>query len=198
VPAAPQSTTATLQDRALDDLRFIRDTMASTSSFTAISGLGFAIVGLSAIVTGAVSHAFDVPLHRVLAWAGDAVFAVIVGLTTTAMKARKAGQELLSRPFRKFALGLAPAILAGGVLTIVLLQHGEYDLLPGLWLLLYGVGLAAGGAYSVSSVPIMGAAFMTLGVLAAFTPQWGRWWMLAGFGVLHMLFGAVLMRRHGG
>jgi len=195
----PRPDPAALHERALDDLRYIRETMANASSFTAISGLGFVIVGVGAIVTGSVTPKLDGALPRVAAWVVDAAFSVAVGFATTSLKASKVGQPPWSGPLRKFALGFAPAILAGAVLTIVLLARGQYGLLPALWLLLYGAGLVAGGAFSVAIVPVMGAAFMALGAVAAFSPvEWGRWYMSAGFGVLHVVFGAILMRRHGG
>jgi hypothetical protein len=106
---------------------------------------------------------------------------------------------LLTGPFRKFALSFAPAILAGALLTLALVRRDQLSLLPALWLLLYGAGLIAGGAFSVRIVPIMGASFLALGVLAAVGPiDWGRWLMLAGFAGLHIGFGAVIARRYGG
>ena len=71
--------------------------------------------------------------------------------------------------------------------------------MPGAWLLLYGTGVVTGGAYSVRPVPLMGAAFMGLGTIAFFTPAaWGNAFMAAGFGGLHILFGIVIWRKHGG
>jgi hypothetical protein len=188
-----------LHERALDDLRYIRETMTHASSFTAISGIGVLVVGAGAIVTACVTSTLDGALPPVAAWLVDAACSVAIGLATTARKARTTGQPLWSGPFRKFALGFAPAIVAGALLTLALLAHGEYALLPALWLLLYGAGLVAGGAFSVPIVPAMGAAFMVVGVFAAFGPEtWNPWYMIAGFGVLHLVFGAILVRRYGG
>jgi len=71
--------------------------------------------------------------------------------------------------------------------------------MPGVWLLLYGVAIVTGGAFSVRIVPLMGVSFMTLGTIALLSPtQWGNWFMAAGFGVLHIIFGIVIARRYGG
>jgi hypothetical protein len=37
-----------------------------------------------------------------------------------------------------------------------------------------------------------------MGALALLLPTWGTWWMAAGFGGLHILFGAIIARRYGG
>lgn len=188
-----------LHDRALDDLRFIRQTMANATAFTAISGLGFLVVGVGAIVTDQVVQSLDGTLPRVGAWVVDAGLSMAIGLMGAAFKARRAGEAVLSGPFRKFALSFAPTIAAGALLTMLLVRHDLPALLPALWLLLYGAGMVAAGAFSVRVVPAMGLAFLALGALAALgPPEWGRWLMLGGFGGLHLIFGAIIARHYGG
>jgi hypothetical protein len=90
-------------------------------------------------------------------------------------------------------------MLAGAVLTLFLYQHGLYEVMPGMWLILYGVGITTGGAFSVNVVPLMGVSFMLLGTAALFSPQgWANLYMGAGFGGLQILFGSIIARRYGG
>ena len=116
------------------------------------------------------------------------------------MKARRIGAPLSSAaPALRFALGYVPPLVAGMVLTPVFVVYGLTARLPGCWLLLYGTAVATGGAFSVRIVPLMGLCFMALGAAAFAAPAaWGHWLMAAGFGGLHIGFGLVIARKHGG
>jgi len=94
---------------------------------------------------------------------------------------------------------LLPPILAGGLITIVLVRAGLTNAIPGVWLLLYGTGVVTGGMFSVPVVPLMGLCFMSLGALSLFAPHaFADWFMAAGFGGLHVVFGVIIARKYGG
>ena len=63
----------------------------------------------------------------------------------------------------------------------------------------YGAAVICGGAFSVRIVPIMGWCFMAMGALAFIVPtNYANLMMGISFGLLHIIFGAVIARRHGG
>ena len=191
-------TPAALHDRALADLQFIRRTMEGAAAFTTLSGTGLVAIGLSALGAGAVAGSTPGP-PWLRVWVAEAALALAIGVLATLAKTRRAQLPILSGPLRKFGLALAAPSLAGAVLTVALAQHGAYGLLPGAWLLLYGSGLLAGGTFSIRLVPLMGAGFMALGVAAALAPSaLGPAAMVMGFGGLHVVFGALVVRGHGG
>jgi hypothetical protein len=184
--------------RAVDDLRFIRQTMERSATFTAIPGWGMVAVGMTALPAAwlASRHSFD--LRWLEIWITEAVLAVSIAMVAIQSKATRTGLPWTSGPGRKVALSFAPPVAAAALLTVPLFRADLVHTLPGAWLLLYGVGVIAGGAFSVSIVPVMGLGFMMVGAVALFLPLIGNWAMAAGFGGLHVLFGIWIARRHGG
>ena len=198
-PPEAQEPSLDLHERAMDNLRYIRETMERAGSFTAVSGWGQVVIGVTGLLAAWLASRQQSPADWLATWSGAAVVSLLVGLLTTAMKSRAARMPLLSGPGRKFALSLAPPIVAGGVLTVILFRAGMVDVLPGMWMMLYGAGIITAGAFSVSAVPVMGLCFMLAGAGALFSPAaWNDGWMAAGFGGLHVAFGALIARWHGG
>jgi hypothetical protein len=188
-----------LHDRAMDNLRFIRETMERAGSFTAVSGWGSIATGVTALVAAGIATLVTEPVLWLAVWSGEALLALGIGTWAVVQKARAAGLPLLSGPGRKVALSLSPPLLTGALLTMVLFQAGLLSVLPGMWLLLFGVGIVAAGSYSVRIVPVMGLSFMLLGAVALLLPMsWANGVMAVGFGGLHILFGVLIARRYGG
>ena len=132
-------------------------------------------------------------------WLLGGLLAVAIGAMALKYKAGKAHVALLSGPARKFALSFAPPLIVGALLTAFLYRAHLTEVIPGIWLLLYGTGVVTGGAFSVRIVPVMGLGFMALGAVALFCPPaWGSLFLAAGFGGLHMLFGVIIARKFGG
>jgi hypothetical protein len=188
-----------INERAIENLRFIRETMERASAFTAVPGWGGILMGVSALLTALISSRLPSQQLWFAAWIGEAMLAMGIGGWAMAQKAKAARETLLYGSGRKFALSLCPAMIAGGMLTLVLYRQGSFDIMPGIWLLLYGVAVVTGGAFSVRVVPIMGLSFMALGSIALFSPfEWANWFMAGGFGALQIFFGIVIARRYGG
>jgi hypothetical protein len=188
-----------LHGRAMDNLRFIRETMERASAFTAVSGWGGVFIGVTAVLASVWAARQTTTRSWLFTWLWEALLSLAVGVITMRRKARNADAPLWSGPGRRFALSLAPPLIAGLLLTVVLYRAHATASLPGLWLLLYGTGIVTGGAFSVRIVPVMGLCFMGLGAVALFLlPAFGNTLMAAGFGGLHIIFGLIIARRYGG
>ena len=196
--AAPDLATGLAPDPA-DDLRFIRDTMERSASFTAIPGWGQVILGATALAAAVLASHHPNSAAWLKVWLAEALLAAIIALLSMRWKANRRGLPLFTGPGRKVALGLFPPLIAGALLTFSLQRAGLESALAPAWLLLYGAGIITGGAYSVSIVPVMGLCFMATGALAVLAPAaWANYFLAAGFGGLHIVFGFLIARRHGG
>lgn len=183
----------------IEQLRFIRQTMESAGSFTAVPGWGQIYIGITALGAAWLASRQLTAAGWIQVWLTEAVLALGIAAWSIVEKAKRANQSLDSQPARKVALSLTPPIVAGGVLTWVLFQSGLTAAIPAMWLMLYGTGVMAAGAFSVSVVPVMGLCLFATGALAVITPEsWHNAEMAVGFGVLHIVFGGIIARRHGG
>ena len=187
-----------LHAHAMDDLRYIRRTMEEAGSFTAVPGWGMVAIGASALGAAALAARQRSAALWLALWMSEAVLALVIAAWTMNRKA-PLRSSLLQGPGRRFVLSFSPPLIAGALLTAILFREGRVSILPGLWLLLYGTGIATGGAFSVRIVPAMGLCFMLTGAAALFLPPaWSDGAMALGFGLTHIVFGLLIARRHGG
>lgn len=190
---------------ALETLQVIRETMERSAQFTALPGRGIMLVGATALITSVIAARYNHWMSRwIVIWVGEAAIATAIAVLAGYRKSSRLGLPLWSGPGRRMLVALAPPIFAGAVLTLALFMNNYQfrlaSVIPGMWLLLYGTALMAAGAHSVPPIPVMGAAFLTLGavVLAANAPFLMNTAMAIGFGGLHLGFGWYIARRHGG
>ena len=197
--ATPHPEPVQLHEHAMDNLRYIRRTLERAGEFTAVPGVGGMWMGSTALVAAWIAGPRTGAPRWLAIWLLESVAALLIGIAGAALKSRRVRIPLLSGPGRKFVAGFAPAMVAGGVLTLVLFRQGMPAVLPGIWLLLYGAAVVSGGAASVRVVPAMGACFMLAGALALFLPAaWGDVLLAAGFGGLHIVFGTIIAVKYGG
>jgi hypothetical protein len=188
-----------LDDRARDNLRFIRETMERAASFTAVPGWGGIALGVTALGAAGIAARQTSSFGWLATWIAEAVVAISIAVWTTFSKARETGTSLFSGPGRRFVYSFAPPLFVGALLTLLLVRSGFSSAVPGVWLLLYGTGVVTGGAFSIRIVPLMGLCFMVLGTVALFCPPgWGNIFLAAGFGGFHIFFGGVIARKYGG
>lgn len=173
--------------------------MERAGAFTAISGRGMIVIGVLATAAAWLASRDASRAAWLRTWLAAAALSITISVFAITRKAHASGTPVLAGPGRKLALGFAPPMVVGALLTVALYRAGLNGPLPGVWLLLYGTAVVCGGIFSVRVVPVMGVCFMMIGALALFAPVgWSSAELAAGFGGLHVLFGAAIARRFGG
>jgi hypothetical protein len=186
-------------DRAIDNLQFIRETMERSVHFTAVPGYGGMLMGATAVAAAYISHQQPLLFDSMVTWLVEAALAFAIGLLAMWQKSKIAGQSLFSAPAKKFAMSFAPPMVVGIAVVLGLWKHEYFYIMPPVCMLCYGAAVVCGGAFSVRVVPIMGWCFMALGAVAFILPiSYGNMMMGASFGLLHIIFGAIIARRYGG
>jgi hypothetical protein len=189
----------THQDResAKDTLAYIRRTMESASSFTAVSGWGLITVGFVGLVASWLARQGAHPADLRI-WLPTAAISIAIAAVSNIAKARRTSVPIWSGAIRRLVWVIAPALTAGALLTVALTVDGDYHLLPGMWLALYGAGVTAGAEFSIRAIRWMGVSLLVLGAVGLLHPAWGLPLLAVGFGGLHVFIGLDIVLRHGG
>ncbi len=188
-----------IQQQAEQNLDYIRAAMARVEGASSVSGLGGMLMGLIALGACAAALPYQGNLQQQLwCWLMAAVPAVLLGSAASLRKAQRQSGQLQWDPLRRFFVCLLPNVAAAAVVTVVLWPDAQQARLPALWMLFYGCGVLAAGAYAVQPVRLMGLCFILTGVAALLLPDWSNLLLGFSFGGLHLIFGGWLYRKHGG
>ncbi len=192
--------TTSLHERAEADLAFVRAAVERSSHFTAVPGVGGVLMGFSALVAGHFAHRQPDSRSWLTVWCIEATVAVSIGVLFFVLKARRRNLPIAGGPSKRFFAALFPSLFAGAALSVALVLNGTYTLLPTVWMLSYGVAVLNAASTSVApAVRMVGALFLIAGGLSIATPATlGDYWMALTFGVIHILFGALIALKHGG
>lgn len=186
-------------DRAVDNLQFIRETMERSAVFTSVPGYGGILMGATAIVAAYIAHSQSSIRDWLTVWLLEAILAFFIGLLAMWQKTKLSKTSLFSAPAKKLLMNSLPPMLCGVFITLGLWRFGHFEAMIPTWILCYGAAVVCGGAFSVKVVPVMGWCFIALGAVAFFLPaNTGQIIMAASFGVLHIVFGAIIGRKFGG
>src|SRR5947209_18705486 len=104
-----------LHHRAMDNLRYIRETMERASAFTAVPGWGQVAIGLTALVAAYLAARQPNGKAWLVTWLVEAVISLLIAGWSMDRKARATAPPLLSVPARTVACSRSPLILVGSV-----------------------------------------------------------------------------------
>ena len=195
----PTNEPINIGDRAIENLRFIRETMERSTVFTSVPGYGGILMGATAVVAAYIAHVQGPARDWLIVWLTEAVLAFFIGLLAMWQKTKLSKTSLFSTPARKLVMNALPPMLCGVFITLGLWRFGHFEAMIPVWILTYGAAVVCGGAFSVKAVPLMGWCFIALGAAAFFLPaNLGNVMMGLSFGALHIVFGFIIGRKFGG
>lgn len=192
--------------QALSDLAEVRDRLAHVQRFEGYSGAAALASGICALVAGYVQFTLaPVPrtpgeLHAyVVIWMTCLAIALVLNYGAVAVWVLKHRGPGAQSQFRSAARSIAPSVVLGGALTVALLDHSAYGLLPGTWFALYALGLfASRSAIPPATLPVtLGFTALSLVfLLTRFSAIALAWWVMPlGFGLGQIVIGYLIWQR---
>lgn len=196
------------------DLASIRDIMERSVKFISLSGLSGVLAGLYAL-TGAVAAYFLVQypvspfsfrpysatqpeiLWKLLLIAAIVLFASLAtGLYQSHKKAQKHGVKLWSPTTRRLVINISIPLITGGIFILITLYNGHYGLAAPASLIFYGLALIQGSSNTFDEIRYLGFSEIIIGLISALLPGLGLLFWAFGFGVLHILYGAIMYNKY--
>lgn len=200
----------TEQQEQLAALQEIRSIMDRSSRFISLSGLSgisagiFALAGAGAVTWYLNRHNIlysdvynaNLPVEAVvfLAVAAAVVFILAVGsaIYFTSRKAQRVRQSIWNGQGQRLAMNLCIPLAVGGIFCLALLYHGIISLLAPAMLVFYGLSLINSSKYTFTDIRYLGFCEIALGLVTCFFIEYGLLSWTIGFGVLHIVYGAMM------
>jgi hypothetical protein len=201
--APPQGFFFMDRDQALESLETIRKILERSTTFTHIAPVSLFLGGGAASAAAIASWGLGwepggTPVQFLALWGMAFIIALAAGLGTSARRARQLGEVFWSRKLQFVLYGFLPALAASAVLTALFLQIGRVDLCPGIWMMLYGVGILSAGMVLDWEFRAAAWGFLVAGTITIFIFREAPSMALgAAFGGGHLALGVFRLIREG-
>lgn len=200
----------------LEDIREIRSMMEKSSRFISLSGLSGISAGVVALA-GAISawgyirknlsgadysmSTLGVIELKDLVFLGiEAVIVLLLALSLAiyfAMrKARIQNLPVWNKAAELTFVNLFIPLVAGGIFCLILFYYKLYLLIAPVTLIFYGLALINASKYTLHEIRWLGITEIILGLIACLTPYYSLVFWALGFGILHIVYGAVMYYRY--
>ena len=196
------------------DLASIRSIMERSAKFISLSGLSGILAGLYALC-GAVAAYFVIHyplsplsyriysinqpaalLKLLLIAAAVLVASLTTGLILSNKKAKKHGLKFWTESSRRLLINVAIPLITGGLFILIMLYNGHFGLAAPASLIFYGLALIQGSSNTFDEIRYLGFCEIILGLISAFFSGYGLIFWALGFGVLHVVYGAIMYNKY--
>ena len=199
------------------DLASIRSIMERSVKFISLSGLSGVLSGVYALIGAGIAYqAIYYPLppfgyfHASILDHPSSIFkleltalivllaSLITGFLMSLRKAKKLETSLWNATSKQLFKDLMISLGTGGLFIVLLLLREYYILLAPACLIFYGLALIQASRSTYAEVMYLGLTEIILGLVAAAFPGYGLILWATGFGVMHIVYGAVMYFRYEG
>jgi len=195
----------------LEAIQDIRNMMKKSTRFLSLSGLSGVFAGIFALAGAYVAHLYiltifehavavdrgmldrdKIYLNFILICAGVLILSISTAYVFSNRKAKREGHKLFDHTAIRVLINLCIPLVAGGLFCLALLYHGAIVFIAPCMLLFYGMALINASKYTYDDIRYFGICEIILGLINAFNLGNGLLYWSLGFGVLHIVYGAVM------
>lgn len=195
----------------LAEIKEIRKMMEESSRFLSLSGLSGILIGIYALAGAFFAYQIIYhsspeylsgehvaqPVTRLLIIAGMVLLlAFVTTIWLTFRRAKKMNKKIWNPGSRLMLLNLSIPLLSGGIFILVFIFREMYSIISPACLIFYGLALVNAAKFTRQEIFYMGILQITLGILAALFPAIGLLFWALGFGVIHIIYGALMYFRY--
>lgn len=202
------------KEKYIEDLRDIKEMMNRSSRFISLSGLSGIVAGIIALAGAYAAYETVYSRQNYLndRWTeisvGNLVTLLVIAVSTltlalgagiffTGIKARKDNQKLWDDQAKRLLINMMIPLATGGLICLILLFKGFIFFAAPFTLVFYGLALVNASKYTLSEVRSLGLLEIALGLLGAYFVGYGLLLWAIGFGVLHIIYGAIMFKKYG-
>jgi hypothetical protein len=195
--------------QALSEIHSIRTQVARGTEFRGYGPASIAASGILALVVAAAqtqwmakSAKADLAIWLGV-WAGTAVVSVFLAGLETFVRARRVHVGFAKEMVQSAVAQFLPAVMVGFLLAVVMVRVAPEEcwMLPGLWELIFSLGVFASCRFLPRQMFAVGVWYLAAGlfclVAGSATRSLSPWTMGIPFGVGQLLVAAVLQFRYG-
>lgn len=189
----------------LKDISEIKNLMNKSSRFISLSGLSGILAGVYALIGAAAAYYIVTSSARGYLILDGTIFyicaaillavaalSVLTGIYLTTKKAKKNGEKIWDSSSKRLILNFLIPLAVGGIYILTILGQQKYGQTGALMLIFYGLALVNASKYSIGDIRYLGFTEIVLGLIAAWLPGYGFWLWVLGFGVMHIIYGAIM------
>ncbi len=200
----------------LDDIREIRSMMERSSRFISLSGLsgisaGVVALGGAVIAWAYIKNNISGNHYSMSTLSGvelkDLVFLTVAALIVLFLalglavffamrKARIQNLPVWNKAAELTFVNLFIPLVAGGIFCMILFYYNLYLLIAPVTLIFYGLALLNASKYTLHEIRWLGITEILLGLIACLIPYYSLIFWALGFGILHIIYGAVMYFRY--
>jgi hypothetical protein len=194
---------------SLQEIKNIRQIMERSSRFISLSGLSGIAAGVCALTGAWIANGLlyseggkpriisfkksDTLSLQLLGLAAITfIIAFIAAFYLTWQKAKKQNLPVWDHSSRRLFWNMVIPMIAGGLFILGMLYYDEWRFVGPSCLIFYGMALMNASKYTLTDIRYLGYCEIALGLISMFFIGYGLYFWAAGFGLLHIIYGAIM------